>query len=59
MKVVCYIFFPAVLQSLFENLREAQARQDVRAIVVTGAQGMTTKSLKYTICIYICLVQDG
>jgi hypothetical protein len=31
----------AVLQSLFNNLREAQARRDVKAIVITGANGAT------------------
>ena len=30
---------PAVLQSLFNHAREAQARLDVQAIVITGANG--------------------
>ncbi|EFN52227.1 hypothetical protein CHLNCDRAFT_59763 [Chlorella variabilis] len=30
---------PTVLQSLFNHLREAQARQEVKAIVITGANG--------------------
>lgn len=30
---------PAVLSSLFDKCREAQARQDVKAIVITGAGG--------------------
>lgn len=30
---------PAVLQSLFNHLREAHNRRDVHAIVVTGANG--------------------
>lgn len=30
---------PAVLSSLFDNLRQAQARPDVKAIVIQGAGG--------------------
>ncbi len=35
----CSMLFLAVLNALFNCLREAHSRQDVKAIVVTGAKG--------------------
>lgn len=39
-----------MLQSLFNHLREAQARQEVKAIVITGANGAATSAVLPPVC---------